>query len=57
VDRLVTEECTIEAVYPAPTDFFVQDDAEEVANCGACVTIPGLEERSRQPPRGPAPHH
>lgn len=55
VDQLVTSECAAEAVTAAPTDFFPQDDASEVANCGACVSIPGLEERAKQPPRGPAP--
>ncbi|MCK6502694.1 molecular chaperone TorD family protein [Myxococcota bacterium] len=40
---LVAEECAREGVRPAPLDFFEQDDANEVANCGGCVTIPGME--------------
>ena len=39
---LVAEECRQIGANPAPLDFFAQDDAGEVANCGGCVTIPGL---------------
>ncbi len=39
---LVARECAWMQVSPAPLDFFAQDDAAEVANCGGCVSIPGL---------------
>lgn len=39
---LVAEECLGMGAVPAPLDFFAQDDAGEVANCGGCVAIPGL---------------
>lgn len=39
---LVEAECRRMDAHPAPLDFFAQDDASEIANCGACVSIPGL---------------
>ncbi len=39
---LVEAECRRMDAHPAPLDFFAQDDASEVANCGGCVSIPGL---------------
>jgi hypothetical protein len=44
---LVAEECRRMDIAPAPLDFFAQDDASEVANCGGCVAIPGM---SKGPP-------
>ena len=40
---LVAEECARMGAVPAPLDFFAHDDAAEPANCGGCVTIPGME--------------
>lgn len=54
--RLVASECERNGVSPAPLDFFAQDDVSEVANCGGCVTIPGLDEdpfASKRPPKRP----
>lgn len=39
---LVEAECRRMDAHPAPLDFFAQDDVAEVANCGGCVSIPGL---------------
>lgn len=40
--ELVAAECARMNAVPAPLDFYAQDDASEVANCGGCVTIPGM---------------
>lgn len=50
---LVADECTRMGVTPAPLDFFAQDDVNEVANCGGCVTVPGLNDEPFAPGRKP----
>lgn len=41
--EVVARECRVAEVTPAPLDFFAESDAEEPANCGGSVEIPGLE--------------
>jgi nitrate reductase assembly molybdenum cofactor insertion protein NarJ len=40
--EVVAAECQRMGVVPAPLDFFAPDDNAEPANCGGCVSIPGM---------------